>query len=233
MQDTYGTVVKEFAPIGDLRVRLMDSNGARKLDVREYIDGGGRPGAFDGFTRKGIRLDEEGIQDLFQILSELMAAPVRVVCQNTLPPAVTVKAPAAPAPAPAKARKAPAPARSYSAAAPSDFKARAAELAPKAAAKDHPAVAAIKARMAKGETVPLMGPGSLAEAYQTAARTPAAAHAPAPAPVKPAPAPAADPAPTGEQIRKVLDKPLSPGRTVGESILGDILEETAKGQKVC
>lgn len=214
------TVKKEYPRIGGFRVRLLETADGVKLDVREHVDGGA-PGTFEGFTRKGIRLDGEGMQSLYRALSEIFAGPVRVVCQNTVT--------AAPAPAPA-VKAAPAPAavqrRAAAPAVPSTLKARAAELAPAVTPgpKCSPAVEALKARMRDGATI------SLAD-IMAASAAPAAPVAVAPAAVRPAPvkaAPAPAPAPSPADVAAMLDRTTAKGQRVGEYILSDIMEETLK-----
>lgn len=212
------TVKKEYPRIGGFRVRLLETADGVKLDVREHVDGGA-PGTFEGFTRKGIRLDGEGMQSLFRALSDIFAGPVRMVCQNTVT--------AAPAPAPAVKASPALPSvqrRAAGPVVPSTIKARAAELAPAVTPgpKCSPAVEALKARMRDGATI------SLADIMAASAAPAAPA---APAPVKAAPAvraPAPAPVPSPADVAAMLDRTTAKGQRVGEYMLSDIMEETLK-----
>jgi len=63
------TVLREFPALGSLRVRfLQDSRGRRVLDVREYVEAD----AFEGFTRRGIRLDDADRAQLADVLAQLV-----------------------------------------------------------------------------------------------------------------------------------------------------------------
>src|SRR4029077_6199991 len=214
-------VKKEYPRIDALRVRLLETADGVKLDVREYVDGGA-PGAFEGFTRKGIRLDGEGMQSLYHVLADIFAGPVRVVCSNTLPAAV------APAPAPVT-KAAPAARRAAPAVVvPSTVKARAAQLAPAVTPGPacSPAVEALKARMRGGATV------SLADIMAASAPAAPAPVAPAPVKTKAAPVKAAPaPTPSAAEVKEMLGRTTASGQRVGEYILGDILEETEKNLK--
>lgn len=55
-------VLREFAPVGKYRVREIepDEGAPVVLDVREYI----KTETFEGFTRRGIRLDREEVRTL-------------------------------------------------------------------------------------------------------------------------------------------------------------------------
>ena len=66
-------VLREFPPIGKYRVRIV-KNGRRQdatpvLDIREYVSADG----FEGFTRRGIRLDNRAQLDMLRdILRECL-----------------------------------------------------------------------------------------------------------------------------------------------------------------
>lgn len=65
------TVVREFAPFGRYRVRILQGSksGKRTLDIREYAKGDG----FEGFTRRGIRISEvTDLGYLREVLSECL-----------------------------------------------------------------------------------------------------------------------------------------------------------------
>lgn len=62
-------VVKEFAPVGKYRVRVLNGKGARCLDVREYVSSD----TWEGYTRRGIRLNEKAKVELLKdILTEAL-----------------------------------------------------------------------------------------------------------------------------------------------------------------
>jgi hypothetical protein len=68
------TVIKAFPPIGKYRIRLLqDAKGNEALDIREYIEAD----SFEGFTRRGIRLDLEQSAFLAAILKDVCATEVR------------------------------------------------------------------------------------------------------------------------------------------------------------
>jgi hypothetical protein len=66
------TVVREFAPVGRYRVRLLDDpKRGRSLDVREFVDNQ----TFSGFTRRGCRFTDRAQLGLLRdILSEAIAS---------------------------------------------------------------------------------------------------------------------------------------------------------------
>jgi hypothetical protein len=59
-------VVREFAPLGKYRVRLVRNprrpNEAPVLDIREYVSAE----SFEGFTRRGIRIGDRAQIDLLR-----------------------------------------------------------------------------------------------------------------------------------------------------------------------
>lgn len=59
-------VVREFAPLGKYRVRLVRNprkpNDAPILDIREYVSAE----TFEGFTRRGIRIGDRAHLDLLR-----------------------------------------------------------------------------------------------------------------------------------------------------------------------
>lgn len=96
------------------------------------------------------------------------------------------------------------------------MKTRAAELAPAKvkASVLPPALAEIREKMRRGETVPLTGPGSLAEALKAQA---------APAVVQPP----AKPAPKVEEVRALFNEPAPNGQgRMGDLIMDGILQAT-------
>lgn len=112
------TVVKEFTPIGKYRVRLVSpiTSGPRPvyLDIREYINGEN----FQGFTRKGIRLDAPSMELLSLVLKQIRDAAEQTESQEDQPSRVALMVGKKPGEAPSF-RKAPAiPARKPKAAAP-------------------------------------------------------------------------------------------------------------------
>lgn len=65
-------VLREFPPVGKYRVRLLQTNKSRVLDVREYVSSD----TFEGFTRRGIRLSNRAELDLLRdILKEILDDP--------------------------------------------------------------------------------------------------------------------------------------------------------------
>lgn len=129
--------IKEMERIGSLRVRLV-KNGEIKLDVREYVEAQD----FTGFTRKGIRIDRAGILSLINSCREaleLMDSPKPVPVVNaTAQAAVRALSPMVRKPV---------------------------KAAPMAAT-GNAQLDDLRARMRRGEVIPLTGPGSLAEAMQ-------------------------------------------------------------------
>lgn len=62
-------VLREFAPIGKYRVRLVRLRDRVFLDIREYVAGE----SFEGFTRRGIRFSTPAEADLLKdILKEVL-----------------------------------------------------------------------------------------------------------------------------------------------------------------
>lgn len=63
-------VLKEFAPIGKYRIRLVKNRRAKALptlDIREYV----KAESFEGFTRRGVRfVDAEQLDLLIKVLQE-------------------------------------------------------------------------------------------------------------------------------------------------------------------
>lgn len=135
-------VIREFPPLGKLRVRLLESTRGRVLDIREYVSADG----FEGFTRKGVRLDARDLANLAETLAELATAPTE--------PGITTR----------PRRATPAAVRESSAR----------ERGPvKLSAVIPPALAEIREKVRRGEVVALTGPGSVAEAL-AAPKAPAA-----------------------------------------------------------
>lgn len=65
-------VVREFNPIGKYRVRLLETDKGRVLDIREYI----QDSSFEGYTRRGIRLNvPQDVPTLSATLDELGDKP--------------------------------------------------------------------------------------------------------------------------------------------------------------
>lgn len=67
-------IMREFAPVGKYRVRLIKSSSGPRastvLDIREYAKGEN----FEGFTRRGIRLATlEDAKTLSDALNEVMS----------------------------------------------------------------------------------------------------------------------------------------------------------------
>lgn len=60
-------VIREFERIGALRVRLIGTRNGHELDVREYVS----TPDFEGFTRRGIRLDAAERVALLEILATI------------------------------------------------------------------------------------------------------------------------------------------------------------------
>jgi len=68
-------VIREFAPMGKYRVRLVRNPRRPKegptLDIREYISAE----SFEGFTRRGIRIGDRAHMDLLRdTLKEVLEA---------------------------------------------------------------------------------------------------------------------------------------------------------------
>ena len=65
-------VLQEFEKVGKYRVRVLKgNNGQPLLDIREFVENNtDEPGGFEGFTRKGVRLDLSHAQALFEQLRE-------------------------------------------------------------------------------------------------------------------------------------------------------------------
>lgn len=66
-------VLREYAPVGKYRIRLLQNpkTGKRALDIREYVS----TGTFEGFTRRGVRIQEVAQADLLkEILAEVLDA---------------------------------------------------------------------------------------------------------------------------------------------------------------
>ena len=60
-------VIKEFPAIGSLRVRLLETRSGQELDVREYVSAVD----FEGFTRRGIRLNMAEAAELAHVLDRI------------------------------------------------------------------------------------------------------------------------------------------------------------------
>ncbi len=68
-------VVREFAPVGKYRIRLLQNpkkpGSEPSLDIREYVSSD----AFEGFTRRGIRLSDRAQMDLLRdVLTQALEA---------------------------------------------------------------------------------------------------------------------------------------------------------------
>ena len=64
----YETVIEDFGSVGRYRVRLVESRGAQKIDVREYIESDD----FVGFTKRGIRLAPTEVSHLIELLRKIV-----------------------------------------------------------------------------------------------------------------------------------------------------------------
>ncbi len=58
-------VIRELIPVGRYRVRVLEDEKAKRrvIDIREYLSGGS---AFEGYTRRGIRLTDRAQVDLLR-----------------------------------------------------------------------------------------------------------------------------------------------------------------------
>lgn len=66
-------VLREFAPMGKYRIRLIQTRQGKGLDIREYVSGE----TFEGFTRRGIRLTDPAQADLLKdVLKEILDGKV-------------------------------------------------------------------------------------------------------------------------------------------------------------
>jgi len=80
-------VVREFAPLGKYRVRLVRNprrpNEAPILDIREYVSAE----TFEGFTRRGIRIGDRAQLDLLRdtLLEVLEAGGFAKAAPGALP----------------------------------------------------------------------------------------------------------------------------------------------------
>lgn len=68
-------VIREFPPLGKYRIRLVKNprrpNEKPVLDIREYVSGE----SFEGFTRRGIRIQDRAQMDLLRdIIREILDA---------------------------------------------------------------------------------------------------------------------------------------------------------------
>ena len=64
-------VTQEFPPVGKYRIRLMQSTKdpeKHTLDIREYVSAE----TFEGFTRRGIRLDSRQVEILISVLNDFL-----------------------------------------------------------------------------------------------------------------------------------------------------------------
>jgi len=63
-------VLREFPPIGKYRVRHLrhTKTGAETLDIREYVSAE----TFEGFTRRGIRMDRAQADLLRDLLRDIL-----------------------------------------------------------------------------------------------------------------------------------------------------------------
>lgn len=59
-------VVREFCPVGKYRVRLIQNTKTKRpvLDIREYVS----TPTFEGFTRRGVRVETRAQADLLRTL---------------------------------------------------------------------------------------------------------------------------------------------------------------------
>lgn len=61
-------VLREYPAIGQYRVRMVKGRHGKVLDVREYIT----VEKFEGFTRRGCRLDQNQVKQLRDTLNEVL-----------------------------------------------------------------------------------------------------------------------------------------------------------------
>lgn len=143
-------VIRELAPIGGYRVRVVRSSSGPKLDIREYV----QADTFEGFTKRGVRLTMDQAEELRAALEAILdykadpKAPVVEKSVATMSPEELEAAFALPAAPVAQPKILPVPMKPSS-------------VLP-------PSLEELRARMRRGETVPLTGPGSLAEALANA-----------------------------------------------------------------
>ncbi len=65
------TVIRELAPVGRYRVRILEGARGRVCDIREWVESE----TFSGYTRKGIRLaDPAQVGLLRDVLAEALKA---------------------------------------------------------------------------------------------------------------------------------------------------------------
>lgn len=67
-------VVHEYPAIGNYRVRVLrkakkDGTSETRLDIREYV----KADKFEGFTRRGVRLSDDDVAILHDILADTRA----------------------------------------------------------------------------------------------------------------------------------------------------------------
>ena len=80
-------VIREFAPLGKYRVRLVRNprrpSEAPILDIREYVSAE----TFEGFTRRGIRIGDRAQMDLLRdtLLQVLEAGGFAKTASEVLP----------------------------------------------------------------------------------------------------------------------------------------------------
>jgi hypothetical protein len=60
-------ITKEFEPVGERRIRIIDN---RAIDIREYVEAE----SFTGFTRKGIRVNREEAKQIVAAMTEFIAS---------------------------------------------------------------------------------------------------------------------------------------------------------------
>jgi hypothetical protein len=60
-------VTKEFEPVGERRIRIIDN---RAIDIREYVEAD----TFTGFTRKGIRVNREEAKQIVKAMQAFIDA---------------------------------------------------------------------------------------------------------------------------------------------------------------
>lgn len=66
-------VISDLGMVGKYRARILESKNGPVLDVREFVVAS-EPGAFEGFTRKGIRIGKPEARTLAEAILKLEAS---------------------------------------------------------------------------------------------------------------------------------------------------------------
>ena len=72
-------VIREFPKMGEYRIRLLQSSSGPKLDIREFVSAD----TFEGFTRRGIRIDMHEAADLAALILDIHSGALKRVAPNS------------------------------------------------------------------------------------------------------------------------------------------------------